>query len=185
MIYLGYHTADHADAIEDVYGETVVGRHSYDPYEAAKDALPESGKLYSGRREKLRDQMADHHGDWLNRIGRTHSEICERGDGSIFVVLRDPAIEDDEPGLQVLKHGLDPTRRVICPECGGEGGMHGFTGGYTVHGSGYGDCYQNEGWIECDTCGGYGDLEIAELLEGYEMEKIVEWYGDDEHGRAA
>lgn len=43
-----------------------------------------------------------------------------------------------------------------CPDCGGDGKVYGLVGGYTTHGSGYGDASPQEGWSRCKTCDGSG-----------------------------
>lgn len=170
ILYLGYHGDGHVDHIVDTYGEEVVGRHSHSPYMAAQDVLIRCGSdLWPEREDDLADQVRDHHGTHAS------SDIRAALDGREFVVLFD-SYDYDDPDIRLLRHGLDPTRVVECGACEGKGGMHGLTGGYTVHGSGYGDASPKEGWVECDVCAGHGECELAELAREFDDEELAHRY---------
>ncbi len=47
---------------------------------------------------------------------------------------------------------------IECPECEGTGSTEVCTG-YRQYGSGYGDCEQTYTTVDCDRCGGSGEVE--------------------------
>jgi hypothetical protein len=56
-----------------------------------------------------------------------------------------------------------PDDHVPCPECDGQGGSYGFDGGYTVHGSGYGDATPTESATTCTLCDGHATVPVGDV----------------------
>jgi len=54
---------------------------------------------------------------------------------------------------------------VPCPYCDGESGTYGFTGGYRVTGSGYGDAVPTEGEQPCPRCEGEGEVYVDSVTD--------------------